>query len=471
MALALALQTLLAQAMGNRSVIDLVPVTVIYFALGAGPAAGILIGSLAGLAQDALSGGILGVGGFARCLVGFAAGAIGSQFIVTSTLPRFVVFVAGRPCRPGVSSASISMIDPQGFRVAPATVVAQALLNGVAGVLAFYVVERDPAGARTAAVAAGPRPQPAVELRKIGCCHEGRGRPPSSAGAARRVASRGDRAPSRCSRRCFWYLQVVQHRKFREMAENNHQRTLALRAPRGTLFDRDGRVLVENRDAFNISLVREQTRDLDRTLTAGRRIRGRRTGRNSTTSSSRHAREPRYRPVVLVSDATLAQVSAVLARRLELPDLLVEQVPTRQYPTNEMAAHLFGYVGEVTEQQLAREEYAALSAGSVIGQSGVEQVYNAKLMGADGARRVVVNSVGREIETLGERAPTEGTRLQLTIDSDLQRAVEDGFKATGYWGAAVVMDPRNGEVLSLVSLPAYDPTTSRRASTGRRGRS
>lgn len=143
-ALALALQTLLAQAMGNRSVIDLVTVTVIYFALGAGPAAGILIGSLAGLAQDALSGGILGVGGFASCLVGFAAGAIGSQFIVTSTLPRFVVFVAGSALQAGCVLGLYFMIDPQGFRVAPATVVAQALLNGVAGVLAFFVVERAP---------------------------------------------------------------------------------------------------------------------------------------------------------------------------------------------------------------------------------------------------------------------------------------------------------------------------------------
>ena len=161
--------------------------------------------------------------------------------------------------------------------------------------------------------------------------------------------------------------------------------------------------------------------------------------------------------MLLIADATLAQVSAVLARRLELPDVLVEQVPTRLYPSDEMAAHLFGYVGEITEAQLSRDEHTGLHVGTIIGQSGVEQVYNRELMGADGARRVVVNSLGREIEVVGERPPNEGTRLMLTIDADLQRAVEAGFKATGYWGAAVVLDPRSGEILSLVSLPAYDP--------------
>ena len=254
----------------------------------------------------------------------------------------------------------------------------------------------------------------------------------------------------------FWYLQVVQHQKFKELAENNHQRTLALRAPRGMLFDREGRVLVENRYAFNISLVREQTKDLERTLQTLSRVTGAEVDQLREIVA-RHAREPRYRPVLLIADASLAQVSAVLTRRLELPDVYVEQVPTRLYPSDEMAAHLFGYVGEITEAQLARDDSSGFHVGTIIGQSGLEQVYNRDLMGADGARRVVVNSVGREIEVMGERPPNEGKRLMLTLDADLQRAVEAGFKATGYWGAAAILDPRNGEVLSLVSLPAYDP--------------
>jgi len=259
-----------------------------------------------------------------------------------------------------------------------------------------------------------------------------------------------------CLAGAFWYLQIIQHEHYKELAQNNHQRTLALRAPRGMLFDRHGRSLVENRYAFNISLVREQVKDLDETLGLVAQITG--TDEESLRETvKRHEREPSYRPILLVSDANMAQVSAVLARRLELPAVLVEQVPTRRYPDNAMAAHLFGYVGEITDVQLSRSENAGRRSGDVVGQAGVELTYNRLLMGEDGARRVVVNSVGREIQTLGELAPVEGRRLQLTIDYDLQRAAEEGFRALGFWGSAVVLDPRNGEVLSLVSLPAYDP--------------
>src|SRR5438094_4311153 len=151
----------------------------------------------------------------------------------------------------------------------------------------------------------------------------------------------------------FWVLQVVQHAKYEEMAENNHQRTLALRAPRGLVFDRNGRVLVENRHSYSISIVREHTKDLNRTvrLLAAVLAMDEAVVRDVV---NRHRREPTYRPITIVQDATLAQVAAVTARRLdfELPDVLVEPVPTRRYPET-LAAHLFGYVGEVSDAQVA----------------------------------------------------------------------------------------------------------------------
>jgi len=252
----------------------------------------------------------------------------------------------------------------------------------------------------------------------------------------------------------FWFLQIVQHTQYEEMAENNHQRTLALRAPRGVLFDRNGRVLVENRHSFNVSIVREHTKDLDRTI----RLLAGVGGLDADVVRqivARHRHEPTYRPIVVIEDASLSQVAAIMARRLdfELPDVVVEQVPTRQYPIDALAAHVFGYVGEASETQIGN----GIRSGSIIGQSGVERVYNDLLMGEDGARRVVVNSVGREIRTEAEVPPKEGRRVQLTIDYDLQKAAEDGFRHAGFNGSAVILDPRNGEVLSLVSLPAYDP--------------
>jgi penicillin-binding protein 2 len=253
----------------------------------------------------------------------------------------------------------------------------------------------------------------------------------------------------------FWVLQVVQHAKFEEMAENNHQRTLPLRAPRGIVLDRNGHVLIENRQSFSISIVREHTKDLNRTIRLLAQV-------LETDEAAvrdvvnRHRREPTYRPITIVQDATIAQVAAVRARRLdfELPDVVVEQVPTRRYP-DKMAAHAFGYVGEVTDKDVSEDE--SLKSGDIVGQAGIERIYNQLLMGIDGAKHVVVNSVGREIRTLDEQEPLEGKRLQLTIDYDLQKAVEDGFRVAGFNGASVILDPQSGEVLAFASIPEYDP--------------
>lgn len=253
----------------------------------------------------------------------------------------------------------------------------------------------------------------------------------------------------------FWVVQVLQHATYEAMAENNHQRTLALRAPRGVIYDRHGRVLVENRLSFDISILREHTRDMNHTI----RLLAEVTGVSEQAIRAeveRHRSEPTYRPIVVVQDASMAQVAAVSARRLdfELPDVVVQEVPTRQYPDESMAAHLIGYVGEANDAQVAERH---VPSGAVVGQSGVERTYDSLLLGEDGARRVVVNSVGREIRTLAEQRPVEGRRLQLTLDAGMQQAAEAAFRHFAYWGAAVVLDPRSGELLTLASLPAYDP--------------
>src|SRR5262249_20671677 len=161
----------------------------------------------------------------------------------------------------------------------------------------------------------------------------------------------------------FWVLQVAQHQKYAEMAENNHQRTLALRAPRGVVFDRDLKVLVENRRSFSISIVREHSPDMSRTI----RLLAAALGQDEASVKAivdRHRRELTYRPIPIVMDATPAQVAAVLARRLEMPEIVIEQVPTRQYPVS-MAAHLFGYVGEVSDAQVNDED--GLKSGDIVG--------------------------------------------------------------------------------------------------------
>ena len=254
----------------------------------------------------------------------------------------------------------------------------------------------------------------------------------------------------------FLHLQIGKHEQFLAMAENNHQRHLSLRAPRGAVLDRNGEVLVENRHSLNISLVRERVDDLDGWIARLART----TGTDAAAIAGvveRHRHDPSSRPVAVIRDASLAQVAAVAARKIELPGLVIEQVPTRHYPTATYGAHALGYVGEVTDVQLSQTHFEGLRSGAIVGQTGIEYVYNAQLMGTNGARQVIVNSLGREIETIREVAPVAGGQLQLTIDSDLQRAAEEAFLAAGFDGSAVVMDPRSGEVLALVSRPAYDP--------------
>ena len=253
----------------------------------------------------------------------------------------------------------------------------------------------------------------------------------------------------------FWVFQVAQHDKYAEMAENNHTRKLPLPAPRGVLLDRYGKVLVENRNIFNIALVREQTRNIDETL----KLLAEATGVDEAQlrdTVDRKRREPSYRPIVLIENATEEQVIAFMARRWEMPGIFYQEVPSRKYPGTE-AAHLFGYVGEVTEAQLERPDYEGVDSGAIVGQAGFEQEYNKLLMGTEGSKTVIVNSVGREIFDLGKNEPREGTAVQLTVDADIQKAIEDAFTASGFNGAAVVLDPNNGDVLGFTSRPAFDP--------------
>jgi len=254
----------------------------------------------------------------------------------------------------------------------------------------------------------------------------------------------------------FWHLQIAQHEKYRQQAENNHQRTIALSAPRGVVLDRGGRPLVENRYSLNISLVREQVEDIEASIALLADLSGVLVS-DLWSVVERHRRDPAYSPIVLIRDASPRQIAAFEAHKLELPGLIVQHLPTRYYQNGEVAAHVFGYIGEVSEGQLETADFQNIRSGTLVGQSGIEQMYNQFLIGTDGERRVVVDSIGREIEELGEVASLVGQQLLLTLDFDLQQATEDAFALEGFNGSAVVLDPRSGEILALVSVPAYDP--------------
>lgn len=252
----------------------------------------------------------------------------------------------------------------------------------------------------------------------------------------------------------FWLLQGVNSKRYRSLAENNRMRTLSIAAPRGMLTDRNGHVLAENKPAFKIVVTMGPSgsvTDLSRSLAALLNV--------DVAEVQQKLARPRaaYQPVTVKAKATFEDVAAVEARRLEMPEVSVEVVPVRSYPQGRSAAHVVGRVGEVTERQLKQAAYADLEPGRVVGQSGLEALYNENLTGADGLRRVVVNSRGVEVELFEDQPARAGGAVELTLSADLQAAMEDAFANRA--GSAVALDPYTGEILGLVSSPGFDPNS------------
>jgi len=252
----------------------------------------------------------------------------------------------------------------------------------------------------------------------------------------------------------LWRLEVLGADNFRALAEANRIRKVPILAPRGRLFDREGRLLVDNYPSVSCYLLREQVKDLDTDLpliSRGLHI----PVEQIQATIKRYQSAARYQPIPLKEDITPDEQAFIAAHRDELPELETLDEQRRLYPRDGFAAHLIGYVGEVSEQMLDDPRYAFYSPGDVVGRSGIEQTYDALLRGVDGSREVIVNSHGKEIGHLGVIPAIPGKDLRLTIDLDIQRAAEKALD--GKIGAIVAMDPHNGEILAMVSRPTFDP--------------
>jgi penicillin-binding protein 2 len=252
----------------------------------------------------------------------------------------------------------------------------------------------------------------------------------------------------------LWRLQVSGGERYEQLAQRNRIRGIPVMAPRGKILDREGRILVDNYPSFTVLYQREQgapSADELARIATGLHM----TVEDIQERLRRRAGEPSFRPAALKDDITPDELAFVEAHRPELPQLDVIMVHRRLYPRNGFAAHLVGYVGEVSERMLDQPGFELYEAGDIVGQYGVEQTYNHLLMGKDGYRRVVVDSRGREVGQLEQASATPGKQLRLTIDLDLQIAAEETLE--GSIGAMVALDPRNGEVLAMVSRPTFDP--------------
>src|SRR6202162_4825389 len=249
-------------------------------------------------------------------------------------------------------------------------------------------------------------------------------------------------------------LRVLSSEFYSTLAERNKTREVPILAPRGKILDRDGRVIVDNYPSFTALLLRDSTRDLtgDADLIAqGLHL----DPREVRERLRKFAGTAQYQPIYLKEDITPDELAFIESHRNELPELDTITAHRRLYPRNGFMAHLVGYVGEVSEKMLNQAQWELYTPGDVVGKSGVELEYNPILMGKNGSRQVLVNSRGKEVGQLDEKPAVAGKQLKLSVDIDLQIAAEQALE--GKNGAVVAMDPRNGEILAMVSRPTYDP--------------
>ncbi len=273
----------------------------------------------------------------------------------------------------------------------------------------------------------------------------------------------------------LYFLQLVNGDYYSVRAENQRVRLLPIPAQRGTIFDREGRILVDSRPIYNVILSREEMKGKDygallQPLSQALEV-------DPEILRSRFDQiksQPAFESIIIKQNATSGDIQWVEARQgVDHPELRIEQQPQRRYPENGVLAHVLGYVAEVNPKQLERDEYKSkgLKPGDIIGQEGLEATYDDLLRGRDGYRKVIVDSRGRiqdEIETM---LPQPGQDLVTTIDLDLQEVAEEQLRnSPSGRGVIISIDPNNGEILVMASAPTFDPNLfSQRIST-REGR-
>ena len=253
----------------------------------------------------------------------------------------------------------------------------------------------------------------------------------------------------------FWELQVRNPAFYSELAEQNSIRSIPVLAPRGKILDRDGRVIVDNHASFSLYLSRENLKwEHLKAIAEGLNL----DYDDLVQKVHRFDGQPQYVPVIIKEELTPEDLAFVEAHRdpREFPELGLIEAQRRLYPKDGFAAHVIGYVGEVSETELDNPDFLKYHPGDVIGKAGLEREYNDSLMGVDGQKRVMVDSTGHEVgKPISDKEATPGTPLQTTLDLDLQSVAELGLGDRA--GAVVALDPRTGEILAMASHPSFDP--------------
>jgi penicillin-binding protein 2 len=271
----------------------------------------------------------------------------------------------------------------------------------------------------------------------------------------------------------FWFVQGVQAEKYRGLSEANALRQIEIPAKRGLIMDRTGKILADNQPAYTLEVDRVVMKPL---LKADKARREKLIAFLSTilgipvpevTARYEKASKdvPTTRPFVIAEDLSMSQVASIQAQSIAFPEVNVVPVQRRNYPYATMAAHVLGFIGEVNDKDI--KQNGDLEQGDLIGKRGVELMYDQYLRGRGGAEYWEYDADGRRLSEYApaRKQPVPGDNIYLTLDFELQRRAEQYFIENEMVGAAVVLDPRNGEVLAMASSPAYNPNVYSRRFT------
>ncbi|MDP2646779.1 MAG: penicillin-binding protein 2 [Desulfobacterales bacterium] len=251
----------------------------------------------------------------------------------------------------------------------------------------------------------------------------------------------------------LFYLQVIEGQEFRRLSENNSIRLQTIDPPRGMIFDRKGKLLVDNRPSFDLSITRKDAKPIERTVENLSAY----IGVSAEELMSKIRRNPNissYKPILLKQDIGREALAAIEVHNLDLPGVLVYVTPRREYIKKQNAAHILGYLGEINSKELKSGKYPYSNIGDFIGKFGVERTYEHLLMGKQGGRQVEVNASGQVVRVLKTVQAQPGHAIYLTIDQQLQEKAENLLG--GHVGAIVAMEPGTGNILAMASSPSFD---------------
>ena len=254
------------------------------------------------------------------------------------------------------------------------------------------------------------------------------------------------------------YLQIYDGEYYAELAEGNRIRIIPAMAPRGTFFDRNGELLVQNRPGFTVSLlpltapisdeVIQRLSDLIKVPV--------------DEIKTKIAAHSGFDPIRIKADVTPDIVTIIEEQKDTYPGVVIEVQPIRDYMNKQEAAHTYGYVSEINDAELEKMKNQGYKTGDIIGKFGLEKIYDKELRGENGGQQVEVDVAGTPVQIIGRKEPIPGDDLYLTIDKNLQtaaeKAVDDQLKQIhANAAAAVALNPQTGEILAMVSRPAFDP--------------